>query len=106
MAAGSLLGVSLQKNNTFPVGKVDFLNLYPMSFKEFLTNLNETPLVTALKNKDWGIIKPFHEKLTQYLRIYYFVGGMPEAVQMYLQTQNFNQVRSVQSNILMEDSFH
>ncbi len=100
MAAGSLLGVSLQKNNTFPVGKVDFLNLYPMSFKEFLINLNEIPLVTALQNKDWEIINPFHEKLTQYLRLYYFVGGMPEAVQTYLKTQSFPEVRNVQSNIL------
>lgn len=100
MAAGSLLGVSLQKNNTFPVGKVDFLSLYPMSFKEFLINLNESLLVNALQNKEWGIINPFHEKLIQYLRLYYFVGGMPEVVQTYLQNQNFRQVRSVQSNIL------
>lgn len=101
MAAGSLLGVSLQKNNTFPVGKVDFLSLYPMSFKEFLNNLNESLLVNALQNKDWGIINTFHEKLIQYLRLYYFVGGMPEAVQTYIQDQNFQQVRSVQLNILM-----
>lgn len=101
MAAGSLLGVSIQKNNTFPVGKVDFLNLYPMSFKEFLINLNEALLEKAIENNDWGIINPFHEKLIQYLRIYYFVGGMPEAVKTYLETQNFGQVRSIQSSIIM-----
>ncbi len=101
MAAGSLLGVSLQKNNTFPVGKVDILNLSPMSFEEFLINNNEEQIVNALLNRDWAIIDPFHEKLTHYLRLYYFIGGMPEAVQTYLQTQNFAQARKIQSDILI-----
>lgn len=101
MAAGSLLGVSLQKNNTFPVGKVDFLTLFPMSFEEFLLNLNETGLIKAIADKNWHVVAPFHEKLIQYLRIYYFVGGMPEAVQMYINTKNFTQVRAVQNNILL-----
>ncbi len=101
MAAGSLLGVSLQKNNTFPVGKVDFLNLFPMSFEEFLINANENVLVKALQEQQWNIIAAFHEKLIQYLRIYYFVGGMPEAVQTYFQTKNFEQVRTIQNNIIL-----
>lgn len=100
IAAGSLLGVSLQKNTTFPVGKVDFLNLYPLSFEEFLLNADEDVLVQALNEQKWSIISPFHEKLIQYLRIYYFVGGMPEAVQTYFDTNNFEQVRTVQNNIL------
>jgi predicted AAA+ superfamily ATPase len=101
IAAGSLLGVSLQKNNTFPVGKVDFLNIYPLSFEEFLINLNEKGLVKALLEKEWNIVAPFHEKLVQYLRVYYFVGGMPEAVNTYIETKNFNQIRTIQKNIVL-----
>ncbi len=101
IAAGSLVGVSLQKNSTFPVGKVDLLQLYPMSLEEFLINSNEKVLVNALKEKNWKVIKPFHEKLTQYLRLYYFIGGMPEAVRTYLDTKNLDQVRMVQQNIII-----
>lgn len=101
MAAGSLLGVSLQKNNTFPVGKVDFMNLYPLNFEEFLINLNENRLVKALHEKKWDIVNPFQEKLIHYLRTYYFVGGMPEAVSCYIETKNFNQIRIIQNNIVL-----
>jgi predicted AAA+ superfamily ATPase len=100
MAAGSLLGVSLQKNKSFPVGKVDFLELYPMSFEEFLINNNEKNLANALTEQKWEVIRPFHEKLTQYLRLYYFVGGMPEAVKEFVQTGKFAQVRTIQNNIM------
>lgn len=100
IAAGSLLGVSLQKNNTFPVGKVDFLNLYPMNFEEFLLNQNEDGLAQALSTKNWDVIAPFHEKLIQLLRTYYFVGGMPEAVQNYILNKNFEEVRTIQKNIV------
>ncbi|MBK9630422.1 MAG: ATP-binding protein [Saprospiraceae bacterium] len=101
IAAGSLVGVSLQKNSTFPVGKVDLLQLYPMSLEEFLINSNEKVLVNALREKNWKVIKPFHEKLTQYLRLYYFIGGMPEAVRTYLDTKNLDQARTVQQNIII-----
>jgi uncharacterized protein len=100
MAAGSLLGVSLQKNATFPVGKVDFLSLYPMSFEEFLLNLKEENLLEAIQHQSWKVMETFHEKLIQLLRIYYFVGGMPEAVLTYLTTQQFSEVRKVQDSIL------
>jgi predicted AAA+ superfamily ATPase len=101
IAAGSLLGVSLQKNNTFPVGKVDFLNLYPLSFEEFLINLNENAIIQSIKDKKWQIIEPFHEKIIHYLRLYYFVGGMPEAVKTYIETNNLEEVRTVQNNIIL-----
>jgi uncharacterized protein len=101
IAAGSMLGVSLQKNSSFPVGKVDFLNLYPMSFEEFLINLNERSLVLAIHENRWEVVAPFHEKLIQYLRIFYYVGGMPEAVNTYLLSGNLEEVRSIQNSILL-----
>lgn len=101
MAAGSLLGVSLQKNKTFPVGKVDFLMLYPMSFEEFLINLKQEALLVALRNEDWNVIQPFHDKLIHYLRLYYYIGGMPEVVESYIETESLTQVRTIQKNILL-----
>ena len=101
VAAGSLLGVSLQKQTSFPVGKVDFLRMYPMSFIEFLENIGQTLLKDYLEEENWGVIEPFHEKLVSLLRLYYFVGGMPEAVSDYLQFENLNSVRAIQEKILM-----
>lgn len=101
VAAGSLLGISMQKNNSFPVGKVDFLKLYPMSFSEFLENLNENQLLEQLKAKNWDIISLFHEKLVELLRLYYFVGGMPEAVSNYIENKNLEEVRSIQQKIII-----
>jgi uncharacterized protein len=101
VAAGSLLGVSMQKNRTFPVGKVDFLRLYPLSFQEFLINVKENNLAKAINEKKWKTIEPFHEKLTHFLRLYYFIGGMPEAVNTYIESQNLDDVRAVQNNIIL-----
>jgi uncharacterized protein len=100
IAAGSLLGISIQKDSAFPVGKVDFLTLYPMSFEEFLINSDEKPLAEALHNGEWDVLLPFHERLTHYLRTYYFVGGMPEVVQAYINTRDFALVRIIQNNII------
>ena len=101
IAAGSLLGVSLQKNNSFPVGKVDFLSLYPMSFLEFLENIGEEKLVQQLVLKNWDVLNSFHDKLVELLRLYYFIGGMPEVVASYVADKNLNTVRSIQQKILM-----
>jgi uncharacterized protein len=101
IAAGSLLGVSLQKNNAFPVGKVDFLRMYPMSFFEFLEGTGHHLLKAHLEAKNWQIIDAFHEKLVALLRLYYFIGGMPEVVQHYIQYENLHTVRTLQENILM-----
>ncbi len=100
VAAGSFLGVSLQKNHTFPVGKVDFLYLYPLSFEEFLLNCGEEPLLHHLREKNLEIIRPFHEKLISLLREYYFTGGMPEVLQAWFQKKDANQVRDLQEKIL------
>ena len=100
IAAGSLLGISLQQNNAFPVGKVDFLQLLPLSFVEFLENTGEVLLATQLQNKNWPVLNTFHETLVEKLRLYYFIGGMPEAVASYITAKNFETVRTIQNTIL------
>ena len=100
IAAGSLLGVSLQKNNSFPVGKVDFLQLFPLSFMEFLANTGEEMLANELTNRNWVVVSTFHEKLVEKLRLYYFIGGMPEAVSNYIETNDLKTVRSIQQKII------
>lgn len=101
IAAGSLLGVSLHHQLSFPVGKVDFLPLYPMDFKEFLLALDKQDLVQLLELQDWALISAMKTSYTDLLRQYYFVGGMPEAVKTFVTTQNFEQVRQIQRNLLM-----
>jgi uncharacterized protein len=100
IAAGSLLGISLQHDSSFPVGKVDFLQLYPMSFLEFLENNGHEKLALVIKNKNWVILQTFHNKLIEQLRLYYFIGGMPEVVSHYIQHKNIAEVRSLQQKII------
>jgi predicted AAA+ superfamily ATPase len=99
IAAGSLLGIALQKHHSFPVGKVDLLKLYPLSFIEFLMNKGKERLVEQLQNKNWLLIQSFHEQLVEQLRLYYFIGGMPEVVASYLESKNLERVRTIQRNI-------
>jgi hypothetical protein len=99
-AAGSLLGISLHHQVSFPVGKVDFLPLYPMDFHEFLTALGQQDLVQLLEMCDWSLIAAMKSRYIDLLRQYYFVGGMPEAVQTFIDTQNFSEVRQIQRNLL------
>ncbi|MBV5343086.1 AAA family ATPase, partial [bacterium] len=80
IAAGSLLGLNLHQNVSFPVGKVDFMYLKPLSFPEFLKALDEDRLADLIQNADWNIISIFKDKLLNYLRFYLFVGGMPAVV--------------------------
>ena len=101
VAAGSLLGTSMQKKHTFPVGKVDFLHLHPLSFTEFLVSLGEENLVLQIAEQNWNVVTAFHEKLIVYLRLYYFIGGMPEAVANYLENKDLSVVRDIQNNILL-----
>ena len=100
MAAGSLLGVALHANISFPVGKVDFLDLHPMNFREFLMACNEPGLVQILESNDWKLITAFKSKFIERLRQYYYVGGMPEAVERFCTNGNFGEVRSIQKQIL------
>ena len=100
VAAGSLLGVAMHKGTSFPVGKVDFMDLYPLSFREFLCALGETRFVEILDSSDTDMVTVFKSKYIDRLREYYFVGGMPEVVQSYLDSKDFNQVREIQKNLL------
>jgi predicted AAA+ superfamily ATPase len=100
VAAGSLLGMGIHSNISFPVGKVDFLDLRPMSFTEFLSAMQEEGLSEILKKKDWEVISVFHSKLTEYLRYYFYVGGMPEVVSRFSETRNWELVRQTQYQIL------
>lgn len=101
ISAGSLLGVSMQKNNSFPVGKVDFMQLYPLSFIEFLENLDHKSLTQQIKNKNWAVLDSFHDKLTALLRLYYFIGGMPEVVANYIENKDLETVRAIQKKLLI-----
>ena len=100
ISAGSLLGVAMHKGTSFPVGKVDFMDLYPLSFTEFLNATGNENLVDLLKSGDWQLITSFKNKYIELLRYYYFIGGMPEAVQTFIDENDFNAVRKVQQNIL------
>lgn len=100
IAAGSLLGVSLHENFSFPVGKVDFLNLYPLSFLEFLDAIGKEDFIQLLNNPNSLNIAIFKPKYIEWLKKYYYIGGMPEVVETYITTKDFNKVRTVQKNIL------
>lgn len=100
VAAGSLLGVALHRGTSFPVGKVDFMDLYPLSFQEFLYALGEERFATMLKGKDTDMVTMFKSKYVDRLREYYYVGGMPEVVNKYVTSKDFNQVREIQKNLL------
>ena len=100
VAGGSLLGVAMHKGTSFPVGKVDYINLYPMNFCEYLEAINEENLVELLRKKDWKLISAFASKYIDLLRKYYYVGGMPEAVAEYAETKDYAEVRKIHEQIL------
>ncbi|MBQ0076586.1 MAG: ATP-binding protein [Bacteroidales bacterium] len=100
VAAGSLLGVLDHKDDSFPVGKVSFLRVYPLSFSEFLCAIQRESLAQLIASKDYTAIDAFASLLTDLLRQYYFVGGMPEVVKTFAEQQNYEKVRAVQQEIL------
>ena len=100
VAAGSLLGVALHSNISFPVGKVAFMDLYPLTFVEFLEAAGENGLSELLQSADWKLITALKSKYIERLRQYYYVGGMPEAVLQFCQNNNFLEVRNIQKQIL------
>lgn len=100
MVAGSLLGIILNHGVSFPVGKVDIMELHPMNFNEFLEAMGQEQLLKVLDSNDWKLIDILSSKYIELLRQYYFVGGMPEAVLSYCNSKDIAQVRDIQSNIL------
>ena len=100
VCAGSLLGIALHGGTSFPVGKVEFLKLYPMSFREFLTATGRKPYVELLEQKDHQMISSFKQIYIDALKEYYYVGGMPEAVLSYSQAHDLKDVRDIQNMIL------
>ncbi|WP_440314041.1 ATP-binding protein [Leyella stercorea] len=98
--AGSLLGITLHEGTSFPVGKVDMLYMYPMDFEEFLLAMGKEQLVELLRNNSWATLTPLRGMLTELLRQYYFVGGMPEAVKTYVERGDIWEVRSIHSKII------
>lgn len=100
VAAGSLLGVAMHEGTSFPVGKVDFMDIYPLNFSEFLIALGEKNLVDLINSNDMELIKVFSDKLKDYLRQYMFIGGMPEVVESYVEKKDFIDVRRIQNTLL------
>lgn len=100
VCAGSFLGIALHEGTSFPVGKVDFLKLYPLSFGEFLKATGGERFFELLKSDDYQMVTAFKQTYIDALKQYYFVGGMPEAVQSFADNKDFNEVRAIQKRIL------
>ncbi|MFC2110907.1 ATP-binding protein [Bacteroidota bacterium] len=100
VAAGSLLGVALHSDISFPVGKVAFMDLFPLSFLEFLDAVGDGAFVDILKSSDWKLVTVYKSKYIERLRQYYYVGGMPEAVLRFSENSSFTEVRIIQKQIL------
>ena len=100
LCAGSLLGVALHQGTSFPVGKVEFLNMYPLSFTEFLTAMGNGQYAELLQKGDFAMVTTFKQTYIDMLKYYYYVGGMPEVVHSFSQTKDFIEVREIQQRIL------
>ena len=100
ICAGSLLGVALHQGTSFPVGKVAFLDLYPLSFLEFLQAMGKEQFAHLINIADFPMITPFKQDYVDLLKQYYYVGGMPEAVASFSENRDFNEVREIQERIL------
>lgn len=100
ICAGSLLGVALHQGTSFPVGKVEFLDMYPLSFSEFMRAMGKEQFVNLLQSGDFEMISTFRQEYIDLLKYYYFVGGMPEVVLSFAENKDFGEVRSIQQRIL------
>lgn len=100
ISAGSLLGVAMHKGTSFPVGKVDFMDLYPMSFTEFLNATGNGNLRELIESDDWSLITSFKSRYIELMKSYFYIGGMPEAVECFISQQNFSLVREIHSRLL------
>lgn len=102
ISAGSLLGVAIHGENSFPVGKVNTIQLYPMTFAEFLDAVGETRYQKIIENKAYNSAYAIADDLVNQLKYYYFIGGMPKAVQTFVTQRNLEEVRKIQKNILAD----
>ena len=102
LAAGSLLGIAMHEGTSFPVGKVDSLDLYPLSFSDFLDATGNEALLALLQERDFEMVSTFRDKYIDLLKTYYYVGGMPAAVSAYLPKQNLSTVRRVQQRLISD----
>lgn len=100
VCAGSLLGVALHGGTSFPVGKVEFLDLYPLSFTEFLLAMGKDRYAKLIAENDYAMASAFKTEYTDLLKNYYYVGGMPEAVQAFIARKDYGEVREIQQRIL------
>lgn len=100
IAAGSLLGVAIHEGTSFPVGKVDFLDLYPLNFYEFLEAMGESELIKLIQNNDIDLINVFADKFKSYLKQFLYIGGMPEIVEAYARNKDYQEVREKQQILL------
>lgn len=98
--AGSMLGISLREDESYPVGKIDNLRMYPMSFDEFLLANGREMLAESVRDMRWDELSIHHDHLIEYLRQYYFVGGMPEAVATWTDSHDAKKTRNIQRAIL------
>ena len=99
VSAGSLLGVAIHQGSSFPVGKVNFLDLYPLSFFEFMEAIDKKDFVELIKANDVSLLGVFSSKIREYLKLYYYIGGMPEVVDSYIQNDNLLEIREIQECI-------
>jgi predicted AAA+ superfamily ATPase len=100
--AGSLIGIKLSRPRSFPVGKVNFLNMYPLTFLEYLDAVGKSGLRQLIETKEdfTSFPQAFHNELIEWLRKYFFVGGMPEPVKYFAETGNLIEVREIQKEII------
>lgn len=102
VAAGSLLGIAIHQGTSFPVGKVDSMTLYPLSFPEFLEASGNGQLLGLLKKNDFELVTTFKDKYIDLLKLYYYVGGMPAAVNAYLADGSVKHVRKIQKRLISD----
>ena len=100
IAAGSLLGVAIHKGVSFPVGKVDSIELNPLSFREFLCAVGEEGLEALISGRNFELMNAFRGKYIDWLKKYYYIGGMPEVVQAFVENKDFTEVRYLQNKII------
>lgn len=99
-AAGSLLGVAIHQGISFPVGKVDFLNLLPLDFPEFMEAMGKSDLLHAIESSNHLLIENFHHQYIELLKQYHMIGGMPEVVEDFIKNRDYTKARTIQNNIL------